>query len=474
MGEPLWEGPTVVRKFKGAVVPISTFGSQGIIVLSPYKSTVGEYKIPTIVFIDGFEDDMNDYLRHRIIKDKVAESSAEGAAKVLRIFARYRRRRGLTLDQVNDKVLLEWQAHMTKHGVSVGRRDHCISTVHGFYEWCELDGRLRYHVQIAGKHSYAGDMYGYAFPITSKEKIEQKKGIETRRWVSTVLEGGKETSRRHTPTSPEIERLFEVADGDGRYHTRNSLMMSWALETGGRVSEIVPVAVSDLPSVHELQRLLAADFHVVKVKRKNRGWAELKVPIDLVLRTIDFVENDKARREIIEVNGLVGRNDVPVFLSERGRALSTDSVTRICRELFAKAGISRANIHRLRAKYITVVIERCMDALGLEGQSADVVTTWTETILFMAAELMGHIHPRTLAPYLNAIRSRRVAQFASKREPQSPLDPGDRHSNAFNKQLRNAADLIKAGRREEARAALRGLTQQLDQLIGSPDDERVD
>jgi len=459
----------VFGKLQGAVVPISTFGSQGIIVLSPYKSSVGEYKIPTIVFTDGFEEDINDYLRHRIIKDKVAESSAEGAAKVLRIFARYRRRRGLTLDQVNDKVLLEWQADITKHGVSVGRRDHCISTVHGFYEWCELDGRLRYHVQIAGKHSYAGDMYGYAFPITSKEQIERKKGIETRRWVSTVLEGGKETSRRHPPTAPEIERLFEVADSDGKYHTRNALMMSWALETGGRVSEIVPIAVSDLPTVYDLQRLLAADFHVVTVKRKNRGWAELKVPIDLVLRTIDFVENDDARREIIVANGLVGHNDVPVFLSTRGHALSTDSVTRICRELFAKAGISKANIHRLRAKYITVVLERCLDALGLEGQSADVITTWTETVLFMAAELMGHIHPRTLAPYLNSIRSRRVAEFASNGEQRKRRDFDDIERSAIDHQLKKAGELVKAGLRDEARSALKGITQQLDQLIGLVD-----
>lgn len=461
-------------EFEAKVVPISTFGSQGIIVPSPYKSSLGDFVIPTIVFSDGFEEDMNDYLRHRIIKDKAAESSVEGTAKVLRIFARYRRLRGLTLDQVNDRVLLEWQAYMKKRGVSVGRRDYCISVVHAFYEWCERDRRLRYHVQIAGKQHYAGDMYDYAFPITSKEQTERKNGIEIRRWVSTILEGGKKNGRRHTPTATEIEQLFQIADAVGKHHARNVLMMAWALETGGRVSEIVQITVSDLPTVYDLQRLLAADFHVVKVKRKNQDEGELKVPIDLVLRTIDFIEHDEARSEIVEAKGLMGHNNPPVFLSEQGDALTTDSVTRICRELFAKAGISKANIHRLRAKYITVVVERCMDALELEGQSMDVVTTWTETILFMAAELMGHAHPRTLGPYLNEIRSRRLlAKTVPKGEDQNfPMAQHIVPSRA-DEQLRKAAGLIKDGRHEEGHVILQNLTQQLEQLLGPLDDDTL-
>ncbi len=464
----------VSSEFEAEVVPISTFGARGIIVPSPYKSSLGDFVIPTIVFSDGLEEDANDYLRHRIVKDKAAESSVEGAAKVLRIFARYRRLRRLTLDQVNDKVLLEWQAYMKKRGVSVGRRDYCISVVHAFYEWCERDGRLRYHVQIAGKQHYAGDMYDYVFPITSMEQTERKKGIETKRWVSTILEGGKKNARRHTPTATEIEQLFQIADTVGKHHARNVLMMAWALETGGRVSEIVQITVSDLPTVHDLQRLLAADFHVVKVKRKNQDEGELKVPIDLVLRTIDFIEHDEARREIVEAKGLIGHNNPPIFLSEQGDALTTDSVTRICRELFAKAGISKANIHRLRAKYITVVVERCMDALDLEGQSMDVVTTWTETILFMAAELMGHVHPRTLGPYLNEIRSRRLlSQAVPKGVVQNP--PMAQHilPSRADEQLRKAADLIKDGRHEEGRVILQNLTQQLEQLLGPLADDTL-
>jgi hypothetical protein len=97
-----------------------------------------------------------------------------------------------------------------------------------------------------------------------------------------------------------------------------------------------------------------------------------------------------------------------LFLSEKGGILTTDSITRICRGFFKEAQIERANIHRPRARFITEIIEQCLDHMESNGQTLDMTSDWADTVLTMARTRMGHSHIMSLRPYLTDIKIRRI------------------------------------------------------------------
>ncbi len=124
---------------------------------------------------------------------------------------------------------------------------------------------------------------------------------------------------------------------------------------------------------------------------------------------VAFIYHDPQRQKILrERKGGRLSNDEPVFLSETGDALTTDSITRIAGKIFADALVEDANIHRLRARYIIEVIETLLDRLSEQGVTVNRSESWENQVLMMAVELMGHSHPLSLRPYLNDILNRRL------------------------------------------------------------------
>ncbi len=437
------------------------------------------YVIPTLIWHDHLDEWVSDYLRYLVVIRKQAYSSAEEVAKKLRIFRRIQRAQGLAYDRVNDDVLLAWQNTMTNADTELRRRNDCISTVYNFFVWAETQGRLKNHVQLASKHEYADDMRDYDFPISSSQILTNGPHGQTYiRWVSTLIEPGNHSSygMRHTPTPIEIERLFLRTESHARNSARNSLIMSWPLETGARVSEVLQVKISDLPSEAELGDLWGDDgprYVEITVLRKNRGPSQLRVPADLVLRTLDFAYHDEERAKIVatRVRKMSGEEDF-VFLSEKGGVLTTDSATRICGKFFREAEIEKANIHRLRARYITEVIERQLDLLAETGQSVDSTSSWQETILTMAQQLMGHTHLVSLRPYLNEILQRRITKDG-KIEPRS-TESRERSLQQLTRQLgkriKHSGDLATAdrllgeGKFLDAASMLRQIANSLEQI----------
>jgi integrase len=417
------------------VIPI-TPPSLGELILPIDINILGKiYTVPVLYDGDRVDEWVSRYLRFLLIKSKHAYSSVHETAKKLRIFRRFQRACKLSYADVTDDVLVSWQHSMEKAGKSINRRNDCITTVHGFFEWAETQGLLTNHVQFRAMSDYQFLPDGYVFPISSEEVLVKRQGRTYTTWVSTLIEPGGKSSfgNRHTPTAEEVERLILEVASHERNAIRNSLIVSWALRTGGRISELLQVRVSDLPSEDTIGELVESDDQqiAITVNRKNLGKGSLIVPLDVILGTLHYIWSDKDRAQIVEK--YPRKDNDFLFLSEKGGVLSTDSVTRICAGFFAKAKIDNANIHRLRARYITEIIEGVLDDLATNGQSIDLTTDWAETVLIDARNRMGHSHVMSLRPYLNEIRIRRVLSDG-RIKPRDP-ETGKTELSVINREL---------------------------------------
>lgn len=439
--------------------------------------------VPTLVWEEGLDEWVGDYARHLSFVSKQAYSSVEETVKKLRMFRRFQRGHRVPFEQVNDDFLLAWQSAMASSPRSSGkRRDECISTVHDFFKWAESRGLLKNHIQIAAKHEYNDLAQDYVFPISSQLlMVRGRQGHSYPKWVSTLTGGTQHRTygMRHTPTSEEVLRLGDEVELHQRNNVRNKLIMDWALSAGARVSEILQIKESDFPAIDSIGELFGAcggsvDYEI-RVERKNRGRSLLRVPLDLVLRTIEYIACDEQRLKIIDDRPSgARRNDSFVFLSEKtGDVLTADSVTRIFGYFFKKAGIKKANIHRLRAKYITEVIEFQLDRLSEGGVEVDPTSSWQETVLVMATQLMGHSHPVSLMPYLNEILQRRASKDG-KVQPRS-IAARERAVNDLVRQTANrfkhhaglaeASRLIGENKLAEAREVVRDVLDQLNEIV---------
>ncbi|MEF0938897.1 tyrosine-type recombinase/integrase [Rhizobium sp. BR 362] len=436
--------PNVVsfrRRIDSIIMPVSL------------KIEKGSFTVPTLIWWDGIDEWVADFARHLIVREKNKTSSVEEVVKILRMFRRFQRAHRVPHGQVNDDFLLAWQNLKKSQKVSVGRCNYCISVVHDFYKWAESLGRLKYHVQTRPKHDYTGIPEDYIFPLSGKEvELRLPNGQKYIKWVSGLLDGGVHSSygSRHTPTPDEVVQLFAEAKKEGRNSARNLLMLVVALESGARVSEIVQLKVSDFPTPQELGPYIgknAKPYLEVEIVRKNQGNGRLRINQQLVLKLVAFIYGDTQRLNIIRNNaGKKLSNDQFVFLSEAGEGITADSVTRIAGQLFRAAGIEKANIHRLRARYITTVIELQLDRLAEQGITVNRSEAWEQQVLVMAVELMGHSHPMSLRPYLNEILQRRMTKDG--RIEQRSVEDRERSiaelTEQFASQVFNAAQLAEA------------------------------
>jgi len=431
--------------------------------------------IPTLVWPDGVHEAASDWLRSIVVDHGIAKSSALEYAKIMRPFLRFCRDRKRAWESVDDSFLLIWRSHLQDiERVSIGRINTILTTIFAFYRWAEETHRLHYIVGI-----YQGDdipevLRGVAFPITAtKTFAKHTTGKVFGSWTTplTLSGSGTKSPVRHTPTEEEIQRLHTVVV-ERQNGGRDSLMMSWAEEVGLRRAEFLQIKKSHLPTLGKLAELIEMDEPWnISVCRKGGKSKSIAVPVELIIRTNDFVQFE--RSEIVSNcrQMIVGYSEPDeIFLSSRtGKVLHRDSVTSIGRRTFHMAGILNANVHRLRARFAVRIVETLVDSI-FEGNVIGSDSSWIETILIKAAELMGHADPRSLRPYLNYVLNRRLqTSDATKAERlATKLRQLGIHERTLLRRLKESqellriATLLEAGKSSDAAVALRAMAGQID------------
>lgn len=145
----------------------------------------------------------------------------------------------------------------------------------------------------------------------------------------------------------ERQRVGGIADQD-RYAVRNAAIIETLLGTGLRVSELCALALGDL--------FLDAGNANVFVRRGKGGKAGL-VPISD--RLAAYVRKYIAFKQCI---GELVSPASPLFLSERGSALTRSAVHRIWKTALVRAGLdSRWGVHATRHSYAVEVYRKTKD-----------------------------------------------------------------------------------------------------------------
>lgn len=433
--------------------------------------------IPTLIWSEGIDETASDWLRELVIRNSLTASSAHEYANILRPFLRFCRNRKRAWDTVDDDLLILWREHLIrKVGLSIDRVNLVIKTIFSFYAWAEERRYIRYRVGIYTDGDLPASMSRHTFPISAKRIFSKSpSGRMSGSWTSPLTVRNPEAgAKRHTPSEIEIRKIHEVTV-EQEHGERNSLILSYVEETGGRRSEILQIGKSHMPADDQLAELIERDEPwVVMVKRKGGRNKPLHLPPDLIIRTLSFIEYER-RDIVVKCRGcIVGyREPDDLFLSSTsGEVLHPDSVTSMGRSVFRRAGVENSNIHRLRARFAVRTIETLVEALFGDTEIGS-HSNRIETILTKAAEMMGHASPQSLRPYLNYVLNRRIqAADATKaarantriRLLKLDVDAYVRRLSSH-KVLHHIVGNLADGKKAEAVAALRRLANEIENSI---------
>jgi integrase len=403
--------------------------------------------IPTLRHRDGFVlEEPSAWLRYLALKRRRARGSVKEYGKILADFLQFlasRKRWSVGADfrmafDVDDGLLILWRDLMEAKGLVEQRINQKLSTVFRWLVGCQDSGLVS---------GLVGGAPGTPWPVTAETTVARDgRGGSVVKRRSPLLLPIRRQPRRHTPTTDEIRRLHEGVAGQ-RHAVRNALLLAWAEETGLRRIEMLSIVLDDIPSWDVIEALQGTgEIWRLKV-RNGKGGKLRKVPVSphLLFMTREYIELE--RQDLIEryAGRRVGVPDA-VFLSDRCAEMNPNSVSNLAAKLLADAGVKRASLHRLRAVFLTRVVERFMDRTDEFG-----LRVGEETALLKAAEYAGHGSIETLRPYLTALKKARLE--SQRPEVLEELEERKRH-------LQREIAVLEARRAADLRGQLHGAADQ--------------
>ena len=194
----------------------------------------------------------------------------------------------------------------------------------------------------------------------------------------------------------EIEALIEVADLSSWYGRRDRALLSLALQTGLRVSEMIGLSCGDI--------VLGAGAHVRCV---GKGRKERATPIRK--DTVRVLRDWLAERGVAEAD--------PLFVSNRNQQLSRDAVEQIVRRHVRMASMKCPS---LKKKRVTPHVLRHSAAMQLlqNGVDRTVIALW-----------LGHESVETTQMYIHAdmqLKEKAMARTQPAKTTRGRYHPDDK------------------------------------------------
>jgi integrase len=338
---------------------------------------------------------ISDYLRVLAVHRGKAPSSVYEYAKKLRSWWYYLSSRKVDWKVASDYLLIAFRNDLLARGTSKQVANDYIGQIFGFYVWAQERGLIQALV------APAEPLQGCRYRISSSSSRDRRGVV---RLKSTLLFKTVRKPFRHTPTDTEITRLHQVSAGF-RHAVRNTLIMSWAEFAGLRRAEVLSLVVSMIPSWDQIDRHEAEEkTFTLSVTGKGRKTRKIAVPPSLMALTRDYIELDRRKLLAKCHERFGGRAPDAIFLTERGAALAEGSLSNLWTCTFRRAGVRDASGHRLRAVFLTRLVEAFSRSDATRADHID-----SQSILLRAAEAAGHNHPSSLQPYLHSAMKNRIA-----------------------------------------------------------------
>lgn len=166
----------------------------------------------------------------------------------------------------------------------------------------------------------------------------------------------------------------------GNITLRDTALIELLFSTGMRVSEVVNSNIEDV----ELER---ASIFV-----RGKGNRERKIPI--VCDSVEEIMREHIQSRLIETK----KSDGPLFLNQRGRRLSDQSIRAVVRRYSASIGAKRITPHMLRHTIATLLLEEGVDLRHIQrllGHSSIATTTlYVHVSEKSQREALARRHPR--------------------------------------------------------------------------------
>lgn len=253
-----------------------------------------------------------------------------------------------------------------------------------------------------------------------------------------------------------------------KFGKRDSIILSWAEETGARSMDIAALELSHIPSEDVIEEIRAGRrTWTIKLIMKGQKSGILRPSADLLQRTRNYIDTTRAdttRRFPLIISNCV-------FLSNKnGGGLTKGAVGKIGKQAALDANIFDISIHRLRGLFSENSLRVFAQAYEEEFKGIGPGGNVTTSLLTLIAEVMNHLTPHTLRPYIGpnfeaklrnteAYKNFEIRQEieARRRELEVLVDVISRHE-MFAKIVQMEANGDKAGTIELVRAMLVQLT----------------
>lgn len=348
-------------------------------------------RVPLLLDAQGnVVDAPSDWLRSQVVSGRTRQSSVAQYAYSLRSFWGYLHSCDIAWTDVDDSVLRTWRNRMCadddacrKVGLEKRSINHKLYVVLHFYIWAQDNN---YISDVVGPNATGGRRH----PISLEQVTKRGRVV----FKSTVLFRITRKPRNPIPNRDETKRLFgELAKSKSRFVAeRNCLLANWALGAGLRRGELLSLRAELLPSITSAYEERECSVTVV-----GKGGHARTIPVEssLVVDTWDYFNGE--RQEIIKRCSL-RKDDGYLFISKAtGGRLSEQYVSRIISRAFSFTN-RKLSLQRLRARYTSLVVRTLREE---EQARVGIAGLREETILFRAAELLGHKDLNSLAFYLN-------------------------------------------------------------------------
>ena len=294
------------------------------------------------------------FLDHLRIERGLSENSLTSYGRDLRYFLEFLQNRNLEMSDITTDTLSEFEVCLKDRSLAISSINRTNSAVKSFLIYCAREYDLNLPTGEISSHKVA-------------RKLPKALTIDE---IALLIESGKSLS--------EVTSFRDVA------------LLELLYSTGGRVSEIIGINISDLAKVESDNELIQT------IKLRGKGAKERIVPIGSYALTA--LDNYLVRvRPTLAMKS--GKNESALFLNSRGGRLSRQSAWNIVLQSARACGLEgKVSPHVFRHSYATHLLDGGADIRVVQellGHSS-VTTTQIYTLVTIdkIRQSYSSAHPR--------------------------------------------------------------------------------
>ncbi len=299
-------------------------------------------------------DARSSFIDHLRVERGLSENTISSYSRDLSYFLTFLVREDVALEKVTAQTLIDFEVSLRDRSLAISSINRTNSTVKSFLIYCAREFSLNLPTGEITSHRIA----------------------------------------RKLPKALSIDEITQLISSSGSLSSAHSLrdiaLVELLYSTGGRVSEIIGVNLSDLAKITN------DDETIQTIKLRGKGSKERIVPIGSF--ALHALENYLVRlRPALATRA--HRDDGALFLNSRGRRISRQSAWTIVSEAAKACGLeNKVSPHALRHSYATHLLDGGADIRVVQellGHSS-VTTTQIYTLVTIdrLRQSYSSAHPR--------------------------------------------------------------------------------